>query len=382
MKIVFAIDSLIMGGAEKLALQYVQYLSQYHKIHLLINEDNGSEKNILFKYIPKNVTYSYVVDKNIIQKINFYREAKRNNIIYKLLYNHYLKKRRKSYKKNIIYILKNMNFDILIDFYCKIPLELCDKNTIVWLHTNMEKIKHKAFLYDKFRRVKKVIVINESMKKQIENHFPKLKNVELLYNPFDITKIKIMSKEIESLTQKEKLLLNNDYILSCSRLDKNKDIESLIYAYINLSQHITEKLYIMGEGPNYKNLLDIVIKNKMEDKIIFLGTKTNPYIWMKHCNLFVHSSKKEGFGMVIVEALINGCCVVATDCPIGPAEILDNGNCGILTPVGNIDKLEKSIIKGLNNKAMRAMFYKNSIIQIDKFSDVNILKRLNDIIKE
>ena len=89
-KIIFYTDSLIMGGAEKIALDYVKMLNESKRfdITLLINEDNG-EENILLDKIPKNVSYQFVVEKEIMKKLNFYRRKKQKSFIYKIPYNYF-----------------------------------------------------------------------------------------------------------------------------------------------------------------------------------------------------------------------------------------------------------------------------------------------------
>lgn len=380
MRIVFNTDSLIMGGAEKLALQYINYLSKYFEVELLINEDNGEEGNVLLKKIPENVKFCYVVDSEIIKKLNRCRELKKKNFLYKIPYSYYLKKRRKSYQENIGKILKKIDYDVLIDFYCKIPKEFVDKRTISWLHASLSRIKNKKELMEKFEKVKKVVVITENMKKQFQDHFPDIKNIEVVHNPFNIKRIKELAEDYERITSEDKKLLEDNYIVSCSRLDKNKDIETLILAYENLKDKIKEKLYIIGDGPEREKLEKLVRDKSLEKKVIFLGTKLNPYIWMKNAHLFVHSSKKEGFGMVIVEALINECVVVATDCPVGPSEILENGKYGILTPVGDVQKMEENIFKGLINTSLRDKYKKSAQKRAEKFSNEEIYKKVKEII--
>ena len=380
MKIVFNTDSLIMGGAEKLAIQYVEFLSKKFEVILLINEDNGLEKNILLDKIPNNVKYMYVTDKKIIYKINKYRELKNKNFVYKLFYSYYLKKRRKSYQKNIVKIIKGMDYDILIDFYCKIPLSIADKRTISWLHSSLEHVKNKNDLEKKFNKIRKVIVITESMKKQFMDLFPLVKNVKKLYNPFNITKIKTLAKLEDNLNVEEKKLLKKNYILSCSRLDKNKDVKTSLYAFEKIKNKYSGNFLILGEGPSKRELEELVIKLKLTNRVFFLGTQLNPYVWMKNCDIFVHSSKKEGFGMVLVEALINNCVVLATDCPVGPREILDNENYGLLTPVGDVDKMAIKMLDALNNNELRSRYKKKSQERIKIFSEEEIYNQLLDII--
>lgn len=100
--IVFDTDSLIMGGAEKLAIQYIKLLANDYKVILLVNEDNGQEGNILEKDIPKNVEYRFVVDKKIMNSINELRKLKQENpknLWYKIKYNYFLKKEENHLKR-------------------------------------------------------------------------------------------------------------------------------------------------------------------------------------------------------------------------------------------------------------------------------------------
>jgi glycosyltransferase involved in cell wall biosynthesis len=77
------------------------------------------------------------------------------------------------------------------------------------------------------------------------------------------------------------------------------------------------------------------------------GFVKNPYKYMKRAAVFVLSSRWEGFGMVLVEAMALGTPVVSTDCPSGPAEILKGGKWGRLVPVGNVDALAQAILRTL-----------------------------------
>lgn len=378
-RIIFNTDSLIMGGAEKLALQYVKELAKDYEVYLLINEDNGEEGNILIKDIPSNVRYSFVVDKEIMGNLNKYRKLKKEskyNFLYRLKYNYYLKKRRESYRKNIVEILKKENYDILIDFNCKIPKEIINNKTLIWLHLTLGNIKEKTkIIYEeKFEKAKKVIVINEMMKEEFINIFPKYKDkVENIYNFFDIEEIKRKADEVVELSVDEKNLIQDKYIVSCCRLDRQKDVQTTIRAFKNLKDKykIEEKFYIIGDGDKREELENLVESLNIKSDVIFLGTQKNPYVWMKNAKMFIHSSHKEGFGMVIVEAMITNGKVISSDCPVGPREILDNGDSGILVEVGNVERMQEAIqklltdvsfIKSIEGKAKkRSMIFSKEI---------------------
>ena len=386
--IFFNTDSLIMGGAEKLALQYVKELSKDYKVVLLINENNGGG-NVLEKEIPKNVEYKYIVNKYIIDNLNKYRNLKKKNKIniwYRIKYNYFLKKRRESFKKNIIEYIKSNDYDILIDFYCKLPLEIIDDRVISWLHLSLDGIKEKQkkIYSEKFEKVKNIVVINDDMKKEFAKYFPKnLNKVKRIYNLFDIKEIINKAIDIDSLTKKEKEIIKEKYILACCRLDRQKDLETLISAFSNLKRekNILEKLYIIGNGDRKEKLVKLVKKLKISNEVLFLGTQKNPYIWMKNAELFVHSSHKEGFGMVIVEAMITNGLVLSSDCPVGPREILESGKSGVLVEPKNILEMEEKIIELLSNKKLREEKKRNALTRIEDFSLENNYKKIIEMIE-
>lgn len=388
--IVFDTDSLIMGGAEKLAIQYIKLLANDYKVILLVNEDNGQEGNILEKDIPKNVEYRFVVDKKIMNSINELRKLKQENpknLWYKIKYNYFLKKRRKSFKENIEKIIKGIDYDILIDFCTNLPLTVIDERTISWIHLSLEKIKRgkKKSYKERFKKVKKIVVINESMKKEFEKYFSEsTKKVECIYNFFDIEEIEKKSTDDRFLLDKEKELLKEKYIFACCRLDKQKDLETLIIAFSNLKikNRMEEKLFIAGDGDKKKSLEELKNKLDMDKEIIFLGTQKNPYIWMKNAKMFVHSSYKEGFGMVIVEAMIANGFVLSSDCPVGPREILENGKSGILVVPQNVDEMEKALYRALNDKNLEKEKKENAKIRMEDFSQKNNYKKIVKIIEE
>ena len=79
------------------------------------------------------------------------------------------------------------------------------------------------------------------------------------------------------------------------------------------------------------------------DDVVFLGFSSNPYPWIAHAKAIAHSAKFEGLPTVMIESLIIGKLIVATDCPTGPREILDQGRAGLLTPVGDAEKMAEAL---------------------------------------
>lgn len=104
------------------------------------------------------------------------------------------------------------------------------------------------------------------------------------------------------------------------------------------------------------------------------GTSKNPYPWMTHSKLLVHSSRAEGFGLVLVEALACGRMVIATDCPVGPREILNHESCGVLFSVGNTEQLKNQLLLFLKNSELRKEYERHIPESISRFDSKAILQ--------
>lgn len=137
-------------------------------------------------------------------------------------------------------------------------------------------------------------------------------------------------------------------ILAVGRLAVEKDYPTLIRAFKLVRQHRHVRLQILGEGDQRNNLEILVNSLELTADVDFLGYQSDPYTYMKRASCFVLSSKSEGFGNVLVEALALGCPIVSTNCPYGPSEILDSGKWGALVPVGDYCSMADEIMKTLN----------------------------------
>jgi glycosyltransferase involved in cell wall biosynthesis len=138
-------------------------------------------------------------------------------------------------------------------------------------------------------------------------------------------------------------------VLSVGSLIEQKDHETLIKAISLLSDIGNLKLVILGKGHLYNKLESLIEKYKLQNRVELAGFVSNPDKWFSSADLFVLSSRWEGFGNVIVESLEYGTPVVSTDCPSGPSEILNDGTYGKLVQVGDIVELADAIRQGLHD---------------------------------
>ncbi|MEO5782191.1 MAG: glycosyltransferase [Ginsengibacter sp.] len=137
-------------------------------------------------------------------------------------------------------------------------------------------------------------------------------------------------------------------LLSVGRLVEQKDPLTLLKAFSIFKQtDTTAVLFILGEGGQELMLTNYIKENNLSASVFLMGFEPNPYKWMARCNVFILSSIYEGFGNVIVEAMALGKTVVSTDCPSGPAEILENGKYGYLCNVKDPLKMSDSITEAI-----------------------------------
>jgi glycosyltransferase involved in cell wall biosynthesis len=85
----------------------------------------------------------------------------------------------------------------------------------------------------------------------------------------------------------------------------------------------------------------------------FLGHQNNPHALLANARAVVLSSRYEGMPMVLLEALAHGKPIVATDCPTGPREILDDGRAGMLVPIGEADRMADALAQIVDDAALR-----------------------------
>jgi glycosyltransferase involved in cell wall biosynthesis len=139
-------------------------------------------------------------------------------------------------------------------------------------------------------------------------------------------------------------------LLGAGRLDVQKDFATAIGALARLRATNPEaRLVIIGEGAQRPRLEAIVRELGVADAVDLVGFVANPASYFAHADVFVLSSRWEGFGNVIVEALAAGTPVVSTDCPGGPGEILAHGVHGELVAVGDPRAMADAIRKTLEH---------------------------------
>ena len=142
-------------------------------------------------------------------------------------------------------------------------------------------------------------------------------------------------------------------VLAAGRFAPQKDFSTLIDAFHRVRAEYSCRLVILGDGPLRQELEGHVHALGLAEYVSLHGWANNPFAFMARSALFVLSSRHEGFGNVLVEALACGCPAVSTDCPSGPAEILEDRS--LLAPVGDPEALADVMLRALASPADKAL---------------------------
>jgi glycosyltransferase involved in cell wall biosynthesis len=171
-------------------------------------------------------------------------------------------------------------------------------------------------------------------------------DVHTIYNPINFARLRAAAKE--PVDEPWFLPGKPPVILAIGRLEQQKNFPNLIDAFAQLRQMREARLIILGEGSQRESLAGLIANLGLDSEVSLPGFVTNPPAYMAKAKLFVMSSSWEGMPVSLIEALALELPIVSTDCPSGPAEILDGGKYGELVPMNDSNALAAAMERGLS----------------------------------
>lgn len=278
----------------------------------------------------------------------------------------------------------NENYDIEVAFLEDSTTRLIASSQnpnsykIAWVHTDMTKNRGALSLYknlDEQRQVynqfNQIICVSNTAKDSFNSLFGLKDKVRVCFNPIDRNEIIKKSEELVddfSFSSKFK-------VVSVGRLVNEKGYNRLLSAHkVLIEQGFDYELIIIGEGPLRYAYEEFINENNLEDSVKLIGFKSNPHKYMRQCNLFICSSVVEGLSSVVIEALILGIPVIATDCG-GMYDILGDNEYGKIVE-DSVQGIYEGLYKILTN-TIEYEKYKQASISRGKFFDLN--ERMEEI---
>lgn len=355
MKILFAITKMNRGGAENVAVVLANSLVQKgHKVFIATD-------------LPKQeASKFYKTDERVV----FVRCFQGRHPLMKTI-------RLRS-------ILKKLHIDFAIGIMCNASLMLfvaaLNLKTIVVAseHNAFERpqcspysIKQYFFRFVLNRIYPCVTVLTEADRKYAEN---RLKNIVVMPNPLSMEPI----SEINFQREKKILAAGRIDVWHCKGFDILLKAWSKIY-----EQYPDWRLEIAGaySESSISKLLEITEDLHLKDKVVFSGFHEDMASLFQSAELFVLSSRYEGFGMVLIEAMSQGCACVACDYKGRQREIIKDENQGVCIPVEDVEALSCSIKKLIDDELYRMNVQKNAVERSNFYRASKIADKWVDLLE-
>lgn len=349
-KILFYIDTLIGGGAEKVLRNLVNSMD-YNKFEITVQT---TFKEDVSDYLNKEINYRYCYKtKNSISRLIFRAEAA-TGLVYPLH-------------------IKD-DYDIEVAYLEAASTKIMSGSTnkkakkLAWVHCDLRKITDNPEAYAQktkgwYENFDKVICVSENVREGFKELFGNTPESVVVYNTID-------DKEIIEKAEKklpEDITKNKLTLVMVGRLTAQKNYPRLLKTAKNLlDDGFNFDLWILGEGENRNTLEEYISQNNLSKNVKLLGFCNNPYPFIKNADLLVCSSNYEGFSTFVTEGLILGKTVVTTNCS-GMDELLGENEYGIITENSD-EAFTKGLRKMLSNPQLLDEYTKKAQARGQQFS--------------
>lgn len=394
-KILFMCINMNIGGTEKALLTMLNEIDDSkYDITLLMLEEYGGFLNEVPRFVKVKYVDEYKSIKSFVNeppKILIKRLIKNEEYLIGLstLLNYSISKITNNISYYYKYILKNVKkideeYDLAVayagpmDFITYFVLnKIKAKKKVQWIHFDINKIGfNRKFAKRNYKKFDKIFVVSEEGKEKLINLIPALNNkVEAFFNIISCNLIENMSKNEKSFDD----LFDGVRILTVGRLSKEKGQELTINVLARLkNEGYKVRWYCIGDGPEKYNYRNRIKRLDIENDYILLGSKLNPYPFMKDCDIYVQPSKHEGYCITLGEARCFDNPIVTTNFT-GANEQIKNEITGLVCDISE-EGVYKSVKRLLDDKKLYGEIRRNLKSDIvDSTSEVAKLYKVIEI---
>lgn len=393
-KVLIVINSLTIGGSEKSLVSLLGLLdySKYQVDLLMFRRGEDFDK-----YIPKEVNvleepqyYKFIYNKkgnmSKINKFKFMLCRVGTSIKIRINSNskNMINTEQILYKsqKNVLENQKNQ-YDVAIAYSQGMPTyyvvdKVKAKKKIAWINCDYATtIYDKEFDYNYYKKIDKIVSVSKTIKKSIIELKPDYeKKIEVILDIVNPDLIEKMSNEDSGFKNNE----DNINILTVARISifhKGYDL-AVKAAKLLKDEGYNFKWYVIGDGPDKNRLINMINEAGVKDRFILLGKKDNPYSYMKTCDIYVQPSKKEGFGLTVIEAKILKVPIVCTNFNTSK-ELIDNEIDGLIVDINERD-IYMGIKRLINDNKLKQSIKDNLEVNT-AYNSINQIEKIYNIIK-
>lgn len=394
-KILFVIDSLHCAGAEKSLITLLSLLdySKYEVDLQLLGYGGALEKllpkevNLLkpLKYtdycnmgIKSAIGYSAKTFKwnMLISRVKFTLELRKGKYTNAQKARIYWQKSAKAIENN------NKEYDVAISYAQGVPTfyvadKIKAKKKYAWVNVSYRLNEEDKMFQKKYYDIyDNIIAVSDSAKEVFLGTFPEYsEKSKIIYDINDGDFIKRMAEEGSSYEDNYKGLR----ILTVGRLSHQKGYDIALEACkILRDKGIEFRWYSLGIGPLKDEIEQYIKDNNLEENFKLLGVKANPYPYIKECDIYVQTSKFEGFGLAIAEARMLNRPVVTTRFDAVYNQMIDRKN-GLVVDM-NSKGIANGILELINDKELTSEIIK--YLETEKKGNIEELERFYELVGE
>lgn len=382
--IAFVIATFMIGGQEKALISMLNNIpKEKYNITVLALFDEGELIEFIPDWIKVKIIPKYNSDiktsiLNNIKNIEFISAIKK--IYYSINVKLAKTKAQHNYYTAKLFPDLDEEYDVIIHYHSTesfilhyVAYRTKAKLKIAWIHSDISNNMNidKKIFKDIYSKYNKIFSVSQASLNKFIKCFPEtISKSEVLYNIVD-------SNELFMLANKEVGFDDNFdgiRILTVGRLcsDKGQEkIPDIVRKLIDDGYNF--KWYLIGEGDTRGVIENSISKLKVEDNLILLGSKINPYPYMNECDIYVQPSVSEGFCIALFEAICLNKAVIATDFN-GAKEQIINGETGYIVSVNNSYELYLNVKKLLDNIDIAKRF--SHKLSLQNHSTVGELEKL------
>lgn len=366
-KLLFVIESLVCAGAEKSLVTLLNNIDySKYEVDLQLFRYGGEFEELLPKEVnvlPPLPYFSFLEEpvKTFLLRRKKHGEIKQ--FISRIKYSLEIRKKHYSNPEKAVLFWKAAKnyfsvtekiYDVAIAYAQCVPtFYVVDcvkaKRKLAWVNSIFTpQGKFQKFNNEYYDKIDTIVCVSHDNFKIFNEQFPKASNKTTII--YDINDADFISKmSFMPSNAKEDMNFDGIKILTVGRLATQKGYDIAIEAgKILKSTGINFKWYILGRGPLEADLKELIKLEKLDDNFIFLGTRSNPYPYYKEADIYVQTSKFEGFGLAIAEARMLNIPVVTTNFSAVDAQMI-NGDNGLVVEM-NGESVAKGIMRLLNDK--------------------------------
>ena len=172
-------------------------------------------------------------------------------------------------------------------------------------------------------------------------------------------------------------------VLSVGRLGFEKGYDLLIPAFVQATHDLPDwRLLILGEGSERASLEKAIAQLGVSGRVSLPGVQPHPWEFYRKAEIFVSSSRHEGFGIALCEAMASGCAVMVTDCPSGPREIVADGINGLIVAAGDVNAMAKALRNLIEDEVLRSKLAASAREVAERFHPETIKRDWSDLLHE